>query len=225
MSELVLMGNPRRRHKKRRARRANPRRATHHRRRRRRNPETHVTRVRAARRGARHRRRNPIYKMHRRKRRRNPIGSDITNIFKTGAFGALGGLALDILVSKTSSMLPTTLQSGMANYAVKAAGAIGIGLIGEKALGPGKGRDIANGTMAIVLHEIAGTLIAGVSPTLATSLGISGLGALQTLPPQPIRRPTQFNPPRYIGGPVRGLGALQIIDPLAALTAQRVPGA
>lgn len=225
MSELVLMGNPRRRRsKKRKARRRSPRRARVVRRRRRRNPESHRMRVIAARRGhRRHRRRNPIYKVHRRRRRRNPIGSDFMNILKVGAYGAVGGLALDVLVAKTSGMLPATLQSGVANYAVKAAGALAIGLVGEKALGPGKGRDIANGTMAIVLHEVARSVITGASPTLASSLGLSGLTSTATgiLGNRATGLPRRLPPSPIISGV--GMGGFQ--DPLAYATGVKVPGA
>jgi len=219
MSELVLMGNPRRRRSKKRkaVRRRRPRRAKSIRRRRRRHAAPVVHR--------RRRRHNPIYKLHRRrKRRRNPLNSaGIKDTFMTGAYGALGGLALDVLVAKTSSMLPATLQSGVANYAFKAAGALAIGFVGEKALGASKGRDIANGTMAIVLHEIARGLVVSASPTLATTLGLSGLTSTATgilgnratglhrLPP--IGRPSGS-----------ALGGFQV-DPMQSMLAARIPGA
>jgi len=192
MAEILLV-NPRRRRKatKSRKRRASKRRVA------RRRKSVAVT-VKA---NPRRRRRSYAAKVTRR-RKRNPSMRGITGrvvpTVKAGFVGALGGLGLDVLMGYAGPKLPANLSTGVARHAVKALGAVLVGVIGNYAM-RGKGRDLANGAMTIVIHDALKEQVAANFPTIPLgeyfsagpnvgydpqfiaapmSTGISGLGGM-----------------------------------------------
>lgn len=104
------------------------------------------------------RRKNPIkrrksYAKKRRVRRRNPTARGLVNqFFMPALVGAGGGLALDIALGFIP--IPLQLKTGVAGYAVKAAGAIGIGMLLKnfKLVRPKTALDMTVGALTIQLH-------------------------------------------------------------------------
>lgn len=104
------------------------------------------------------RRKNPVkrrrtYAKKRRTRRRNPTARGMVNqFFMPALVGAAGGLTLDIALGFIP--VPLNLKTGIAGYAVKAAGAIGLGmLLKNMKLVKGKtALDMTVGALTIQLH-------------------------------------------------------------------------
>ncbi len=189
MAELMLVANPKRRHKKRRARarRRNPSRHRRHRARRS-NPARRYHRARA-RRNPSHRRRhyarrrsNPV---RRYRRRRNPLSLGglkgmIKPVLMEGLVGAGGALALDAAWGYINPQLPATISSSpYLQFAVKCLAAIGVGFIGNKVL-KGKGRDLAVGGVTVAMHDMLKSTLQSSLPSVfgaGGSLALSGYGA------------------------------------------------
>jgi hypothetical protein len=183
MSEILLIGNPSRRKGKKkrgrkmsalqrkyfgkRARASNPRRRRRHKRsavgytvgsapirRRKMNP---------------HRRRRHHHVM-RRRRHRNPsfrgaLGSAVP-MLKSGLIGASGAIGLDLLWGYGKGYLPASIAgSAIAQYAAKLAGAILVGMVGNKIL-RGRGREMAVGATTVVLHDALKAQLTASFPTL-----------------------------------------------------------
>jgi hypothetical protein len=168
MPANMLLVNPRRKRKASRSRsRARRARATNPHRR-------HVKRHRA-------RRVNPARRHHKRvrhvarRRARNPrmggfgLRGMIHQQLIPAGIGAAGALALDVGLSYVP--LPTMLQTGIPNAAVKIAGAIALGMIGGKVLGREKGKAIAAGALTVVAYNLLRTTLKTYAPSLP---GLSG---------------------------------------------------
>lgn len=103
--------------------------------------------------------------------RRNPLPARAKGIvaenIKPAAIGAAGALALDVIVAKLP--LPAALKTGPANYALRAVGSIGLGLLAEKVgkLKHGTAVDLARGGLTVVLHDAGKALMRAQFPALA----------------------------------------------------------
>lgn len=120
-----------------------------------------TTSVFAARRTNPRRRRSHGVSHYRSRRRRNPslrglnlkgITGSIVPTIKAGLLGAAGALGNDLLFGYTKSYLPASVQTGVQRHAVKALYAVLVGVLGNVVM-RGKGRDLANGAMTVVLHD------------------------------------------------------------------------
>lgn len=162
MAEILLV-NPRRRRRRKsgskaRRRRSAPR-ATRRRRRR------SVARLANPRRRSRRSLTRSV-----RRRRRNPslrgLTSGVVPLLKDGFIGASGALGLDLLWGQGKKFLPVSVAgSAIAQYAAKLAGAILIGIIGNK-LKPGSGRALSVGAATVVLHDAMKAQVAATFPSL-----------------------------------------------------------
>lgn len=163
--------NPKRRRARnpRRARRRNPLVHAYHRRKRRRNP---VVRHRHK----RHRARNPIFR-HRRKRRTNPFSvRGLKGVLMPAAYGAGGAIATAIAYGYLSPKLPAALTTGYAPILVKAAAAIGLGMLIGKFMSRQDGQYATIGGLTVVLVGAVTPLITQAAPTLPGLSGLSGYG-------------------------------------------------
>ncbi len=109
---------------------------------------------------------------HRRVRARNPrfdIKGIIGNYLIPAGIGGAGALALDIGLSYVP--LPTMLQTGIPNAAVKVAGALALGFVGGKVLGRDKGKAITAGALTIVAYNLMRKLVQQYAPSVP---GLSG---------------------------------------------------
>lgn len=191
MAELLLVANPKRRHKRKNPRRR-VRRNSHRRRHRARfNPirRRHRMRRNPMRHYRRRARRNP-FRRYRRSARRNPslagITSRIMPTLKAGFIGAGGGLANDVISGVLAPYLATFLASAgtatpILQYAVKMLTAIGVGMLGNMARFPGT--DLAIGAATCATHDFLKAQLQSMAPTLFGAgaplalSGYSGLGA------------------------------------------------
>lgn len=119
-------------------------------------------------------------KHHRRHRRhhtrgfsRNPslrsLGGNLRSTAEAGAFGAGGAIALDVLYGKLAQYLPASIAGNeWGALAIKAVGAVGVGMIGGKVL-RGRGSQMATGAMTVVLHEAVKKILAQNFPALGLS--------------------------------------------------------
>ncbi len=154
MSEILLV-NPKRRGKKRKARRKSKK----------------VYRRRRHAKASAPKRRRRYHKAvkHSRRRKRNPslrsFTGSIMPTVKAGVVGALGALGLDVALGYGAAKLPAQLQSGYGLVAVKVLGAIGIGIAGGYLL-KGKGGELAKGAMTVVLHDELKKVVAANFPTV-----------------------------------------------------------
>lgn len=149
MQEILLL-NPARRPKK---RRANPSRRTH------------------AKNPVRRRVHHKVHalKAHHHRRRRNPItlkGEGIGDMTKNAMLAGAGSVAVDALMGQIRSMLPSSVQTGYGYSAVKAAISVALGIVGKKILGP-KAIRMAEGALTVQ----AANLITGFVPTSMTMAG------------------------------------------------------
>lgn len=103
--------------------------------------------------------------------RRNPLPARAKGIvaenIKPAAIGAAGALALDVIVAKLP--LPATLKTGPANYAIRAIGSIGLGMLAEKVgkLKHETAVSLARGGLTVVLHDAGKALMRAQFPALA----------------------------------------------------------
>lgn len=175
MAEVLLVGNPSKRRKRRRKMTAKQRKyfGGGKRRRRRARKTTAVAKVNPVR---RRRRRHGAVAVRRVRRKRNPslragfsrakgIAGQVVPTFKAGFVGAGGGLANDLLYGVVKSRLPVAMQTGVGRHATKVLGAILVGVLGNMVL-KGKGADLANGAMTVVLHEALKEQLAARVPAL-----------------------------------------------------------
>lgn len=202
MSEVLLLNPRKRRTHKRRA-----------------NPESRAKRSRAAKLGARRRKSgayasNPIgshrRRVHRRVRshrghyRRNPIRGmgGIGTEMMDALIGAGGALTLDVIMGKLP--LSDSLKTGIAGSAVKAVGAIGLGMlmgaIGQKKLA---GR-VAGGALTVVFHDALKTQLQTSVPSL--TLGDTAIpyypapASTQSLGYNSPGMPTEYGMGEYVSG-------------------------
>jgi hypothetical protein len=167
--------NPRKR--RRRARMANPHRRRRSRalivhRRRRRNPRRHRSHHR--------RRRNPIRfarRIRRRHRYRNPFSvGGLRSVITPAAYGAGGAIAMSIAYGYLSPKLPAMLTTGYAPILVKAAAAIGLGMLIGKFMSRQDGQYATIGGLTVVLVGAVTPLITSAAPTLPGLSGLQGYG-------------------------------------------------
>lgn len=116
------------------------------------------------------RRRSLTTSFRRRRRHSNPsfrnMGAGAVPMLKDGFIGAAGALGLDLLWGYGKSYLPTSIAgSPLAQYAVKLAGALAVGMIGNKIL-KGKGRAMAVGATTVVLHDALKAQIQSSFPSI-----------------------------------------------------------
>lgn len=118
----------------------------------------------------RRRKLNP--RVRRRRYKRNPIGGlsvrGILGQFVPAAYGAGGALALNLGLSYLP--LPDMLKTGWARHAVRAAGAIGVGMLAKKFLGE-KGRFMGFGALTVVLYDVAKQVLNTAAPEVGARLG------------------------------------------------------
>ncbi len=178
MSEILLV-NPRRRGAKKRRMSAKQRKYFGKRTKSRRKRATVAAAPRRRRRRARavvavrrnpSRRRKLTATFRRRKRHHNPSLRNITSgaipMLKDGFVGAAGALGLDLMWGYGKSYLPASIAgSPLAQYAVKLAGALAVGMIGNKLL-RGKGRAMAVGATTVVLHDALKAQIQSSFPSI-----------------------------------------------------------
>lgn len=121
------------------------------------------------------RRRNPRMRHHRR-RHKNPLSvSGIKGALVPAAFGAVGGVALDVAYNFLAPYIPSSITSVspyMPNV-LKLAGAFGIGMVARKTLGNEKGNAVMAGALTIQIYNVLATLMGG-TPGMA---GLAGMGA------------------------------------------------
>ncbi len=117
-------------------------------------------------------RRRHLTATHRRRHRRhsNPsfrnIGAGAVPMLKEGFVGAAGALGLDLMWGYGKQWLPASIAgSPLAQYAVKLAGALAVGMIGNKIL-KGKGRAMAVGATTVVLHDALKAQIQSSFPSI-----------------------------------------------------------
>lgn len=116
------------------------------------------------------RRRHAAVSVRRLRRKSNPsfrgMSASVMPTLKAGAIGATGALGLDLLWGYGSQYLPASVASSpLAQYAVKLAGALAVGVIGNKVL-RGRGRDMAVGAATVVLHDALKAQIKASFPTV-----------------------------------------------------------
>lgn len=114
------------------------------------------------------------YKMNpRRRRHRNPISvKGITGQLIPAAYGAAGGIALDVAMGYVTPMLPAMLTTGYVKHATRIAGALGIGWASKKFLG-GKGDAVAKGALVIAMYGLLKDVIVQFAP------GVKGLSGYE----------------------------------------------
>lgn len=150
MAELMLV-NPAKRRKKRKAHAA---------------PET------AHKKTARRRRRNPVRvakKHHARRRRRNPAGgSGFGAQFKVAMIGAGGGLIVDYAVGMVQNKLPPSMQTGNTLKAVKVGMAFALGMLAKKAgmLKGATANEMVKGALTVELYDLGRTIVQTNMPSL-----------------------------------------------------------
>lgn len=104
---------------------------------------------RAKRRTVSRRRKNPV----RRRRRRNPNGlGTAQNLFMPALTGAGGALALDLALGYVP--IPLAMKTGIPGYAVKAAAALGLGMLMDnfKMVRHATAVDMTKGALTVMLH-------------------------------------------------------------------------
>jgi hypothetical protein len=120
---------------------------------------------------------------------------------------------MDVVWGYLSPMLGTTISgNSFINAAAKSAGAVGLGMLASKTLGPDKGRAVAVGALTVIAYELVSGLVKAQFPTLPMAgLGaymppLSGFGAYMPAPnmgaylPSPMGRLSGYNPAPYLSG-------------------------
>lgn len=105
--------------------------------------------------------------------KRNPIDTKraqgmLTENIKPAAIGAVGALGIDLVWGKLP--VPTSLRAGVVKYPVKAALAIGLGMIAEKVLPKAQQKyavDVVRGSLTVIMHEAGKGLLQSRYPSLA----------------------------------------------------------
>lgn len=205
MAEILLTGNPRRRKKSRKSRRT--RRAS-----RRRSHRTSRRTRRASRRSYRRvsrRRRNPSFRSI-----TSGFTSGLVPTLKSGAIGAVGGLANDALYGFAKPYLPAFAQTGFGRSAAKILSAILVGMAANMVM-RGRGRDFAVGAATVVLHEAAKERLVGMFPALP--LGEYDLGYVD--PAAPLQETGEMGINGYLetdmgGSGLNGMGAYMNVQGL-----------
>lgn len=128
--------------------------------------------------GRRRRRANPVY-FARRKRRRhhNPFSTGgLMAVLKPAGIGAAGAIATAIAYGYASPSLPSTLTTGYFPTIVKAAAAIGLGMLIGKFMSKQDGQYATIGGLTVVLVGAVTPLITQAAPSLPGLSGLAGYG-------------------------------------------------
>lgn len=189
----AVMANPKRRRRSRAV--------VVHRRSRRRNPRRVY--------GKRRRRANPVFlRRSRRRRHHNPFSvNGLKGVIVPAAYGAAGALAMSIAYGYLSPSLPATLQTGYMPTIVKAAAAIGLGMLIGKFMSKQDGQYATIGGLTVVLVGAVTPLITSAAPTLPGLSGLAGYGDYV-----PYRPMGAYSPSLARNGTSR-LGRLGFISP------------
>lgn len=187
MSTVAVLSNPiHRRHRRKHHNPSGRRRRRSHRRHR--NPESLRERIRAARKGWRHR--------HHR-RHRNPMG-EVGEVIIPAAIGAAGAIGLNILLGYVT-FLPASLQTGYGRAGVQIAGALAIGALGPKmGLSRRTSYAIAGGITVIALYDVVSAVVASKFPNI-------NLGEVYTA------LPSGLVPGKNLAHPQGGMGEVYMI--------------
>ncbi len=210
--------------KRRRAR--NP--IRHYKRRRARNPkQSRVTyrrkaraRYHAAHPGAKRRRRarNPIRYSRRRHRAHNPFSTrGLKGVLVPAAYGAGGAIATAIAYGYLAPKLPTALTTGYMPVLVKAAAAIGLGMLIGKFMSRQDGQYATVGGLTVVLVGAVTPLITQNAPTIPGLSGLAGYG--DYIPHRPIGAGIGAYSPSLTRSKTNRFGRLGFISPAARLGA------
>lgn len=114
-------------------------------------PITSAAAASRAGRALRHRRPNPV----------NGIGTFVKGTLMPSVVGGAGALALDVAMGMLP--LPPALKSGPMAPLVKAAGAVGLGMIAGKALGRRTGEQVAAGALTVTVYNVARMMLVKAS--------------------------------------------------------------
>ena len=146
--------------------------------RKRRAPKRRVTKRRTARRTTmsrvtRRRRRNPV--------RRKGIMGDVMGNMVPAATAATGGIALDLIWGYAP--IPANLKAGPLRHVVKAAGAIGLGMLAGMVVNKDTANRFATGALTVTMHAAMRDMIGKAAPNIKLGdvdefddLGYSGSG-------------------------------------------------
>lgn len=96
-----------------------------------------------------------------RHRRPNPIGGFVKDTLMPSVVGGAGALALDVAVGMLP--LPPALKSGPMAPLVKAAGAVGIGMLAGQFLGRRRGEQVAAGALTVTVYNVARMMLVKAS--------------------------------------------------------------
>lgn len=96
-----------------------------------------------------------------RHRRPNPIGGFVKDTLMPSVVGGAGALALDVAVGMLP--LPPALKSGPMAPLVKAAGAVGIGMLAGQFLGRRTGEQVAAGALTVTVYNVARMMLVKAS--------------------------------------------------------------
>lgn len=179
MAELLLLGNPRRRRK------MTAKQAKYFGKRRRRSTKSHrKVAVRS----------NPHRRTHKvRRRRHNPsmrasfgsLKNSVVPTLKAGLIGAGGAIGLDLAWGYGKQYLPASIAtSPIAQYAVKLAIALGVGIVGNKLL-KGKGTAMAIGATTVVLHDAIKAQIQASFPSIQLGEYLTSAPTVGVIGPRP----------------------------------------
>lgn len=96
-----------------------------------------------------------------RHRRPNPIGGFVKDTLMPSIVGGAGALALDVAVGVLP--LPPAMKTGPMAPLVKAAGAVGIGMLAGQLLGRRTGEQVAAGALTVTVYNVARQMLNKVS--------------------------------------------------------------
>lgn len=122
-------------------------------------PITSTTAASRAGRALRHRRPNPI----------SGVGAFVKTTLMPSVVGGAGALALDVAVAMLP--LPPTMKTGPMAPLVKAAGAVGIGMLAGQFLGRRTGEQVAAGALTVTVYNVARQMLAKASGGRIPGLG------------------------------------------------------
>jgi len=86
---------------------------------------------------------------------RGAAPSSIGGQVKNATLGAVGGLGIDVVMGAVAKRAPSQLTTGPARHLLKAAVALGLGLVGTKVLKSGMVGTMVQGGLTITLHDAA----------------------------------------------------------------------
>lgn len=86
---------------------------------------------------------------------RGAAPSSIGGQVKNAALGAVGGIGLDMAMGLVAKRAPSNLTAGPARHLLKAAVALGLGVIGTKVFKSGMVGTMVQGGLTITLHDAA----------------------------------------------------------------------